>query len=90
MFIQRLDADGGEIGRLAVEVGVKPLNHAGEVVDGTGAGVGDVLQARNPVVGGQLGNLAALAVDPDDALTDGEGVGQAVVGDGVIGGEVGN
>ena len=52
-------------------------------------GVGHVLQARDPVVRGQLRDLAALAVHPDHALADVEGVGQAVLADVIARGEVG-
>ena len=90
IVVNGLDADGGEVGGLAVQVGVQTLQHAAEIIDGARAGVYNVLKARDPVVGGQLGDLAALAVHPGDAFADVEGVGKSVLRDVVVGGEVGN
>ena len=87
VVVDGLDADLAEVGNLAAEVLGDADNDAAEVVDGARAGVGKVLQARDPVVGHEVGDLTALGVDPLDALADVEGVGEAVVAHGVAGGE---
>ena len=89
VIVESLDADLAEVGDLAAEVLGNAYDNAVEVVDGARAGVGKVLRAGDPVVGDKVGDLAALGIDPLNALADGEGVGQAVLAHGVIGGEAG-
>ena len=89
VVVKGLDADGGEVRRVAVDVAVYALEHAEQHVDGAAAGVGHVLQARDPVVRGQLRDLAALAVHPGHTFADVEGIGQAVLADVITRGEMG-
>ena len=90
--VNSLHAHGGEIGGFAVHVRFR----AGDVaafgahqVFQTLGGVHHVLHAGNPVVRLDIGDLTALAVHPGHAFPDGEGVGQAVLADGVTGGQRG-
>ena len=91
-IIQRLDAHGREISGFSVHVSLRTRDvaafGANQVFQAFRC-VHHVLHAGDPVVRLDVGNLAALAVHPHGAFTDGEGVGQAVLGHGVTGGQSG-
>ena len=88
MVVQSLYANGGEVSGFTIHV----CFSTGDVaafrtyqVFKTFCSIHHVLHTGYPVVSLDVCNLTALAVDPHCTLADGEGIGQAVFGNGVSG-----